>query len=131
MSVVETPCSPRLLVDLTAALKLGIFNADTLKRYGEEVRSHFLIDGIIGERTVNLCVGNSGLGKTPLVVSMGIAVAAGVPWLGRPARQGRVLMCDGESSYTEFFEILTNVSGHLKLEGILDNFYVSSHWRRS
>src|SRR5688500_3938916 len=96
------PKGPRPAVDLTAALQLGIYDADTLKTYGQARRSAFLIDSLFGERTTNLIVGNSGLGKTPLVLSMGLSVAGNIPWLGRPVRQGRVLSCCGESYYPAF-----------------------------
>ena len=118
--------SPRESVDLDAALKLGIYNAESLKKLGETSRREFLIDGLIARRTANLVVGNSGLGKTPLMVSLGLSVAAGLPFLGRPAEQGRVLVCDGESSHPEFYEIMTNISGHMGLAGIPPDFFAWS-----
>ena len=67
----------------------------------------FLVDGLIGEASVNIIVGDSGLGKTPLCVQLGMAVATGLPFCGRPARRGKVLYVDCENSLAAFDGIVT------------------------
>jgi RecA-family ATPase len=65
-----------------------------------------LIEGLITDRSVNLLVGDSNLGKTPLAVTLGLAVASGKPFLGRTVRPGPVLYCDAETSLPEFVKML-------------------------
>jgi len=51
----------------------------------------------VPSRSVNILVGDSGLGKSPLVYQLGISVATGVPFLGRETRKGRVVIADNEN----------------------------------
>ena len=39
-------------------------------------------EGLIRNQSVNLLVGDSGLGKTPLGIQLGVCVAAGLSFLG-------------------------------------------------
>jgi hypothetical protein len=57
-----------------------------------------IVEGLIPERSVNIVVGDSGLGKTPLVVQMGVCVALGEPFLGQKTVQSRVMIVDYESA---------------------------------
>lgn len=65
-----------------------------------------LVQGILGESSVNLLIGDSGLGKTALGVQLGMCVAGGIPFLGRPTTQGTVLYIDAESAQDGFRSIL-------------------------
>jgi hypothetical protein len=88
-----------------------------------------LIEGLIGERSVNVLIGDSGLGKTPLCVQIGLCVAAGVPLFGRPVQQGKVLYCDAESDRAGFDRLLSSISLHLNLGAPPDDFHVwSPNW---
>jgi RecA-family ATPase len=52
-------------------------------------------------------VGDSGLGKTPLGIQLGVCVAAGLPFMGlQVSQRGPVLYCDAESDPSGFLEIL-------------------------
>ena len=57
----------------------------------------FVIDDLIAEGSVNLGLGNSGIGKSPLCYQMALCVASGKPFLGHPVKQGRVLYLDYEN----------------------------------
>ena len=74
------------------------------------VRKPDLVDGLIHERSVNMIVGDSGLGKTPLGVQLGVCVASGRPFLGHAARQGTVLYCDAESGVEDLVAMLPAIS---------------------
>ena len=48
--------------------------------------------------SVNLLVGDSGIGKSPLAYQLGLAAAVGLPFLGMATRASKVLLVD----YGEF-----------------------------
>jgi hypothetical protein len=87
----------------------GVFTFETLQRI-REAQPQDLVEGLIRDRSIGLLVGDSGLGKTPLCISLGIAVASGTPFLGRAVSRGRVLYCDAESGVAEFLELLRTIS---------------------
>jgi hypothetical protein len=104
---------------------LGIFDFAGLGRL-QRARGSDLVEGLIRDRSVNLFVGDSGLGKTPLAVLLGVCVASGRPFLGRPVRKGRVLYCDAESGVREFRDLLQAVSRFVGLEAPPSDFLVWS-----
>jgi hypothetical protein len=57
-----------------------------------------LVDGLLPRHGVNTAVGDSNIGKSPLVVQLGVCVAAGLPFLGRETRQGKVVLLDFENT---------------------------------
>ena len=57
-----------------------------------------------------LVIGDSGLGKSPLLYQAATAVAAGIPFLGRKTRQGRVLYLDCENGLAQVDGIVSQVS---------------------
>lgn len=61
-----------------------------------------VVEDLIMEGTVNLLIGDSGLGKTPLLEQLAICVATGTPFLGLDTQQGKVLFCDAESAGAHF-----------------------------
>jgi hypothetical protein len=61
-----------------------------------------VVEDLIMEGTVNLLIGDSGLGKTPLLEQLAICVATGTPFLGLDTQQGKVLFCDAESAGSHF-----------------------------
>jgi hypothetical protein len=56
-----------------------------------------IIEGLLPERTANIIAGDSGLGKSPLMIQMAICVAFGIKFLDRETRRGRVLIVDYEN----------------------------------
>ena len=71
----------RRRVDATALARRGVFTFETFQPV-VSAQAEWLVEGVIPDKSVNLLVGNSGLGKTPLGITLGISVAAGVPFFG-------------------------------------------------
>jgi hypothetical protein len=122
-------CSTQLPVE--SLRELGVFSPTMLSAHAKEDRE-YLVEGLLFKESVNLAVGDSGLGKTALLVSLGIAVASGRPWLGRATEPGRVLFADGESPISEFHRMIESVSLHLGLQVPPDDFTVfNPNWSLS
>jgi hypothetical protein len=81
-------------------------------------RTHYRVDGLIPTSSVNILVGDSGIGKSPLVSQMALAVASGTPFLGQPTRQGKVLFMDYENSLRDSHRILEQQRKFLALGAI-------------
>jgi len=58
---------------------------------------NYLINGLVPVQALALMVGDSGLGKSPLLYQACACVSAGVPFLGRAVKKGRLLYCDCEN----------------------------------
>jgi AAA domain len=86
--------------------------------------THWIVDKLVIHETINLLVGDSGIGKTPFAMTLGIAVAAGVPFLGRATDPGRVLYCDAESRPHQSERQIETISTSLGLAAPPANFYV-------
>ncbi len=115
-------------LDLTVLAARGVFTFDTFAPTIDATRE-YVVDGLFTAGSVNILVGDSGLGKTPLCVLLGIAVAAGVPVLGRTVRQGRVLFCDAESPREQFQQMVGRISSNLGLPRPPSEFYYwSPNW---
>lgn len=117
----------RLAEDLS---DFGILNFDGLKkRISSSKKVSFIVDGLIREHSINVVAGHSTLGKTPLAVTMGIAVASGTPFLGHSTRKGRVLYCDSESIDEQFSTLAQQISKQAELPEVPANFEVwSPNW---
>jgi archaellum biogenesis ATPase FlaH len=75
-----------------------------------------IMEGLIPAGSVNLLVGDSGIGKTPLIYQLGLSVAAGLPFLGFAAKASRVLMVDYENPIEDAHRILEQQRSNLGLE---------------
>src|ERR1700682_3991627 len=71
-------------------------------RNAHTVQRRDIVEGLVGEKSVNIVVGNSGLGKTPWLVQLCVCVAAGVDFMGRKVQQGPVLYEDSEMNPHDF-----------------------------
>jgi hypothetical protein len=56
-----------------------------------------LVAGYLPSVGYNIMIGESGLGKSPLLVQLGICVAMGLPFLRMPTTRAKVLMVDYEN----------------------------------
>ncbi len=95
----------------------GIFQA---KELGPVIRNlpsstTHLVEGLIPPRSVNILVGDSGIGKSPLAYQLGLAVASGAPFLDMPVRRGKVLLVDFENSLADVQWIMEQQRKHLGL----------------
>lgn len=116
------------VLDPEALAKVGVFTFATFQDVVAK-EQEWMVDGLLMERSVNLLVGDSGLGKTPFGVSLGICIAAGIPFMGREVRQGRVLYCDTESTQHDFNRIIGSVSRTMGLSAPpQDFFFWSPYW---
>ncbi|MGC4083681.1 MAG: AAA family ATPase [Vicinamibacterales bacterium] len=86
----------------------------------------YVLEGLIQERSVNLVVGDSGLGKTPWLVGLAVAVSAGVSYMGRAVTPGPVLYADAEMGQADFLKLLTTLSAHLGLASPPENLFTFS-----
>ena len=96
----------------------GIFEARELDAVLDKHPSgaQALVEGLIPRGSVNILVGDSGIGKSPLAYQLGLAVAAGKPFLDMPTEQGNVLLVDFENSLTDVRWIMDQQRKHLRLE---------------
>ena len=112
--------------------KRGIYTFETLEAsLGEEV--NYVIDGLLTERSINILAGDSGIGKTPLCLTLALCIAAGIPFLGmKISRPRRVLYCDAESSRPAFHGVVSTLSRYLRLKSVPQNFHVwAPNWDTS
>jgi KaiC/GvpD/RAD55 family RecA-like ATPase len=88
---------------------LGIYDwTDLNERLRKRPSRDYLLDGMIPPGSVNILVGDSGIGKSALVYQLALSVAAGRPFLGhRPqAGGGKVILVDYENPIAESHRIL-------------------------
>lgn len=77
-----------------------------------------LIEGLIPQCGLSVIVGDSGLGKSPLLYQAALCVAAGIPFLGHPVTRGRVLYLDFENGLGNVESLLVRLSGFLGVDEI-------------
>lgn len=75
----------------------------------------YLVESLLPARSVNILVGDSGLGKTPLLVQLGLCVAAGIPFLTLPTNSSPVLYVDYENSHEAIFNIIKDLCNFLSI----------------
>lgn len=111
---------------------LGVYDSRTLRKEAQ-AKATFLVEGLIFSGSVNMVVGNSGLGKTPLLISLGLSVADDkATWMGRGGEHGPVLYCDAESGQRQFMDTIDALSRHMGLAEPPPNFYIHSpNWANS
>jgi hypothetical protein len=106
----------------TSAILLGIRTPKQLAERIKEIGStDYLIAGLIPRRALTLFVGDSGLGKSPLLYQAAISVAAGLPFLGREVQKGKVLYLDCENGLADVEYILSQVCRFAGLESPPDD----------
>src|SRR5277367_5868788 len=94
----------------------GLHTPSTLQQRAKELGSaDHLVEGLLPSRAIGLLVGDSGLGKSPLACQLGICVAAGLPFLGRKTRKGRVVIADFENGIGDIYELIARISRYLGL----------------
>jgi hypothetical protein len=99
--------------------KWNVYNPAELKTRITELDSGgFLIDGLIPKRSLSFVVGDSGLGKSPLLYQAAMCVAHGKPFLGFPVSAERVLYLDYENGLQGVDELTGRLAKHLRIEKI-------------
>lgn len=74
-----------------------------------------VIEDFLPENSVSLLAGDSGIGKSPFLIQMGLSVAAGLPFLGNPVTKGGVLYVDYENGEYRMETFITAISKFLNL----------------
>jgi RecA-family ATPase len=90
---------------------------EQLKQRAADLGSaQYVIDKLIPSQSLSLCVGDSGLGKSPLLYQAAICVAVGQPFLGLPTMQGPVLYMDSENGIAQVSGLIEQISTYLGLQ---------------
>jgi hypothetical protein len=94
----------------------GLHTPKSLKLRAAELGStDHLVEGLLPTRAIGLLVGDSGLGKSPLACQLAICVAAGIKFLGRKTRKGRVVIADFENGIGDLLELIERICRYLGL----------------
>jgi hypothetical protein len=89
----------------------------------------YLVEPIIPTGKGTLLVGDSGIGKTPLLFQLGLCIAGGRTFLNMPVKQGPVLYIDWESADEHAYDYLRSLHTFLGLpQGADTPFYVHGMW---
>jgi hypothetical protein len=88
--------------------------------------SAHIIRGWLPARQIAILVGDSGLGKSPLMYQAAVCVATGVPFLGCNTTQGTVLLADFENGISDMYELTERISKYLDLPGPPNDLYLWS-----
>jgi hypothetical protein len=129
---VSTTPDPDSLPPATAAkIDRGVANFLKLKNAfglysGVEILRHIdslpsgqhIVEGLIAPSSVNILVGDSGIGKSPLAYQMALAAASGTLFLGMAVKQSKVIYLDYENHMPEVRSILIHLCRHLGLRTI-------------
>ena len=75
--------------------------------------AEYLIDGFFYRDSLDVLVGDSGLGKSPLLYQAALCVANGKPFLGQPVQQGRVLFLQCETGEKMDAKICSALARHV------------------
>lgn len=96
-------------------------HAELRQRCLELGSGDYLIEGILPGRFIGLVVGDSGLGKSPLLYQAAICIASGKPFLGHQVHQAKVLFMDFENGLMQVEEIVSRLLRHLGLDEAPDS----------
>jgi hypothetical protein len=83
-----------------------------------------IVKDLIFRKTVNIGIGDSGLGKTPFFLQLALCVAFGVPFIGQHCERGKVLIADYEN-YTGLSDMLTILAGNLGIQTPIDENWLA------
>lgn len=123
--LVQLPTPEQTALVAQVKRKWGIRSYEELRQRRRDLgTSTYLVDSLIPAKTVGILVGDSGLGKSPLLYQLGICVAAGAPFLGHAVQQGRVLYLDFENGLGDSEGLATTLTSFLGLDSVPDDFHV-------
>ena len=106
--------------------QLGIYTSAALDTLcAQEGQKPFVVEGLISIGSIGIVVGDSGLGKSPLIYQLGLCVAAGMPWLGMQTCRGKVLYLDYENGASGSKSLRDSCMEHLQLQECPEDFLYS------
>jgi hypothetical protein len=104
---------------------MGAFTPSQVDRVcAEDARTQFLVEGFLPVKSIAIVAGDSGLGKSALMYQQALCIAAGIPFLGMPTKQGRVLYFDSENSLDDGKLMRDSLVRFLGLERAAEDFIV-------
>jgi archaellum biogenesis ATPase FlaH len=110
-------------VNLKDLRSIGIYRVDEMEEeLAKMEKTSYLLQDLIPRQSVNIMVGDSGIGKSPFCYELGICIAAGVPFLGIETTQGQVLYLDYEDDVSQMISYTRTISGKLGLSEPPDSF---------
>ena len=81
-----------------------------------------IVEKFLSAMNIDVLIGDSGLGKTPLAVQLGLCIASGTPFLGMPVQQAVILYVDYENGRRPYQRLLERLSHFLGLPSVPDTF---------
>jgi hypothetical protein len=81
-----------------------------------------LVDSLIAAASVNILVGDSGIGKSPMAYQLGLSIAAGKPFRGLPVKQGKVIVADYENNLASVEWLVRQQCRHLGIANAPGDF---------
>jgi hypothetical protein len=93
--------------------RFGVFSLPEFEQLCNREPEAYVVQDLVPESSVNIAVGDSGLGKSAFAYQMALCVASGVPFLGHPVRPGRVLYIDLENGRTVIQQLYKSLTRHL------------------
>lgn len=83
------------------------------KRISSE--TSYLVQDLLPIRSVNILVGDSGIGKSPLLIQLAMCVASGRPFLSLSTMAGSVLYIDYENTHESAYDIASDICRYLDI----------------
>src|ERR1039458_1323866 len=120
-SPTEEPLTHQKLLSLRV-----LWPAEVDRICDNDTRVQFLVDGFLPAKSIGIAAGDSTIGKSPLAYQLGLCVAAGVPFLGRSTKQGRVVYFDLENSIHDSRAIRDALARFLGLSVAPENFLLAT-----
>jgi hypothetical protein len=123
MSENSTP-QPRLAIEEVKRTHALRSYSELCARRRELGAGNFVVAGLLPAGSNAILVGDSGLGKSPLLYTLALCVAAGIPFFGLPTTRGDVLILDFENSQSDSEELLERLRQHHGLDAVPSNLIV-------
>lgn len=102
---------------------LGVLSPDQVDRIcADEGHTRFLVEGLLPTKGIAIAAGDSTIGKSPLMLQLALAVAAGKPFLGMATTQGRVLYFDLENPLSDCKSMRDALARFLDLSEVPEDF---------
>jgi hypothetical protein len=115
-AVLRPIIAPTLVETLALARKrLGLLSTEELEKAAATRPKHWIVENLIPEGSVNVGIGDSGLGKSPLFYQMGVSVSEGIPFLGHSTTKGLVVYVDFENGLLQIHGLIRRIAEHVGL----------------
>ena len=96
--------------------KFGMYSGKEIQQLAHnKPNGNQLVEGLLAPASVNILVGDSGIGKSPLAYQLGLAVSTGVPFLGMKVTQGKVVYMDYENHDDDIAWMTAQQTKHLQV----------------